>query len=54
LGEKAILPYPERGQAYFFECRAEGTLYGLVAFFHYLPGETAIYVTRVRYRRTTI
>jgi hypothetical protein len=52
LGQKPIVPYPEQGQIYPFECHANGVSYKLVAIFCYGESETEIHILSVRFRRT--
>lgn len=52
LGQKPLVPYPEQGQIFSFQCRANDVSYSLVAIFCYDQSETEIHILSVSCRRT--
>lgn len=51
LGQRPLVPYPESGQVYYFDCRADGVNYWLAAIFAYDQNEADIHILRVTFRR---
>ena len=54
LGQRPIVPYPESGQVYYFNCHANGVNHWLAAIFAYDQNEQDIHVLRVTYRRAVM